>query len=253
MPAAESTPLLSQVNQAVAGLWTKQNVDAASAVVSERVAAVRTSMETGDFSLRLLVLLGGAGVIVTSFFDLIKSLFFLRFATALVEIFTIAFGCIILVLESRQLSLPPVYMEKVLKYALFLKFIWGRGVLYALAGSLLASQGSMMDFIVGCYMLFVGVLFIVLGYMTAKKLANVGRQSSFTTSTLRSKFRAANTDHSGKLDLAQFSALVDDLDIPLSKREKEIAFLYLDTTDCGTLTFDEFNAWFTQRNAAPIL
>ena len=257
MPTAESTPLLSQVNQAMAGFMTKQNVEAASAVVSDRAAAVRSSIETGDFSLRLLVLLGGTGVIITSVFGLISSVFFFEFTAALVELFTLAFGCVILILESRQLSLPPVYMENVLKYALFLKFIWGRGVLYTLAGALQSNQGvyqgSMMDIIVGMYLLFIGLLFIVLGYMTAQKLANVGRRS-FTTSTLRSKFRAANTDRSGKLDLEQFSTLVDDLDIPLSKREKEIAFLYLDTADCGTLSFDEFNAWFHGRqDAAPIL
>ena len=249
---AESTPLLSQVNQAMAGLMTKKNVEHAQAVATERAAAVRASFETGDFSLRLLVLLGGAGVIISSAIGFISHAIFLNFTGTLVELYTFAFGCIIMVLESRQLSLPQVYMEKVLKYALFLKFIWGRGVLYSLAGTLQATQGSLMDLIVGLYVMAVGLVFIVLGYITAQKLASVGRRS-FPTSTLRNKFRAADTDRSGKLDLVQFSALLDDLDIPLSRREKEIAFLYLDTADCGTLTFDEFNAWFNREDAAPIL
>ena len=109
-----------------------------------------------------------------------------------------------------------------------------------------------MDLIVGLYVMVVGLVFIVLGYVTAQKLAHVG-QREFSTNTLRSKFRAADTNRSGKLDLDQFSALVDDLEISLSRREKEICFLYLDTADAGTLTFDEFNVWFTRQDAAQIL
>lgn len=136
-----------------------------------------------------------------------------------------------------------MYLEKLLKYVLFFKFIWGRGCLYALAGTLQMTQGSLMDLIMGSYMFVVGVRFVLLGYLTAQKVAAVGRRT-FSTSELRTKFRLANSDNkSGKLNLEH----------SLSKREKEIAFLYLDTGDVGTLSFDEFQAWFQRNDTVPIL
>lgn len=251
MPS-ESTPLLSQVNQAIAGFWTQQNIERARTVATDRVAAVRTSLETGYFSLRLLILLGGVALILLASFGIVSHLITFNFTDALLEVYTLALGCIILILESRQLSLPPAYMKKLLKYALFLKFIWGRGLLYSFAGTLQAVQGSILDAIVGVYVMTLGIVFIVLGYCTAQELANIGRRS-FPTSMLRRKFHAANTDRSGKIDFEQFSNLLDDLEILLSRREKEIAFLYLDTADEGTITFDQFHAWFQRNDAAPIL
>ena len=249
----ESTPLIiSQVNQTVSGWFSAQNVQRARTVANDRAAVLRTSFETGDFSLRLLVLMGGLGVILSAVLGLITDLVFFNFTGALLELYTLLLGCVIMVLESRQLSLPPAYLEKVLKYALFLKFIWGRGLLYSFAGTLQATQGSLMHTIVGAYLMVVGIVFIVLGYMTAQKLASVGRRD-FSKSVLRSKFSAADTNHSGNIDLAQFSALVDDFEFPLSRREKEVAFLYLDTSDHGTLTFEEFQAWFHKEDAAQIL
>eukprot|EP00977_Amphora_coffeiformis_P005069 scaffold1068_cov167-Amphora_coffeaeformis.AAC.27 len=252
MPSSESSPLISQVNQTVSGWFTAQNVQRAQAVAHERAAVLRTSIETGHCSLRLLVLLGGVGVILSAVFGFTRDLIFFNFSGALLELYTLLLGCIIMVLESRQLSLPPAYLQKVLKYALFLKYIWGRGLLYSFAGTLQATQGSLMDTIVGVYLMFVGIAFIGLGYMTAQKLASVGRRE-FSTSILRSKFNAADTNRSGKIDLEQFSALVDDFEFPLSPREKEVAFLYLDTSDHGELTFEEFQAWFHKEDAAPIL
>jgi len=191
-------------------------------------------------------------VILSAVFGLLRNLIFFNFPGSLLELYTLLLGCIIMVLESRQLSLPPTYLQKVLKYALFLKYIWGRGLLYSFAGTLQATQGLLIDTIVGVYLMSVGITFIVLGYVTAQKLASVGRRH-FPTSVLRSKFNAADTNHSGKIDLEQFSALVDDFEFPLSHREKEVAFLYLDTSDHGSLTFEEFQAWFQKVDAASIL
>lgn len=220
-------------------------------MATARAADVRTSFATGDFSLRLLVLIGGIGLIVSAFIGLFVDVFYLDFTNVLLEVYTLALGGIIMILESQQIALPPAYLEKLLKYALFLKFIWGRGLLYAFAGTLQAAQGSLMDRIVGVYVMILGMVFIILGYRTSQKLASVGRRS-FTSATLKSKFNAVDTDKKGSINLEQFSKLLDSLEIPLDKREKEIAFLYLDGGE-GTMSFDEFQAWFVQDNTAPIM
>ena len=251
MPA-ETTPLLSHVNQAVAGLWTRRTAERVQTVASERAADVRASVMRGHFSLRLLVLLGGVALIILALFGFFWHILLLNFTAALMELFTLALGGVILVLESRQLSLPSEYMEKLLKYALFLKFIWGRGLLYCFAGALQAMQGSTADLVIGLYIMLLGLVFIALGYITAQKLALIGRRS-FNSLTIKRKFQEANTDRTGQLTLEQFGVLLDSMDIPLNNREKEIAFLYLDTTDRGTLTVDEFQAWFQEDTTTAIL
>lgn len=102
-------------------------------------------------------------------------------------------------------------------------------------------------------MMFVGFLFILLGYLTARKLKSVGRRS-MPADELRSKFDKADENKTGELDLGQFSNLVDEFNFGLSRREKEIAFIHLDTSDRGSLTFEEFKAWFEHvDDVAPIL
>ena len=73
-------------------------------------------------------------------------------------------------------------------------------------------------------MCFVGILYIVVGNSTAKKLRNIGiRKSMFTDETLRARFRSADVGGDG-LTVEQFRSLCDDLGLDLAGREVEAAF-----------------------------
>ena len=245
----ESTPLMEKVN----GLIQHKNVQKAKTAATEKAKQVHTSFETGSFSLRLLVQLGALGLIALAFKGLLENLSHFRLARTVLEIFTLALGYVIMTLESKLLGLPQEWTQHLLKYAPFLKFVWGRGLLYIFTGTLQAVQSSILDVIAGLYLMAVGLIFIILGYMTAQKLRAVSRRS-VDGDSLRSKFDAADKGKSGMLDLDQFSALVDNFDFGLSRREKEIAFMHLDTTDRGALNFEEFKAWFVKvDDVAPIL
>ena len=245
----ESTPLVAKVK----GLVHHEKVQRAQEVAAEKAKAVHASFERGSFSLLLLVQLGALGLISLALKGLLHNISLFLFAKAIMEVFTLALGYIIMALESRLLMLPQVWTKTLLKYAPFLKFIWGRGILYFFSGTLQMVQGSFLDIIIGLYLMAVGVIFATLGYMTAKKLKTVSRRK-VDMDSLRSKFDVADTEKSGLLDLGQFSALVDDLDFGLSRREKEIAFLRLDIEDRGSISFEEFKSWFDKVDeVAPIL
>jgi hypothetical protein len=55
---------------------------------------------------------------------------------ALVEIYTLALAAIIVLLESQQKVefITKEHLDLLHKYALFLKYVWGRGCLYLVAG-----------------------------------------------------------------------------------------------------------------------
>lgn len=166
-------------------------------------------------------------------FQVVRSLF---------EIYAFIFGVVFLVLESRQLQIPEAFLNRLYKYALFVKFVWGRGCLYVFAGSMQLVQGGFLDIIVGGFVMFVGVVYVVVGHHTAKKLADL-RQNLYSEDTLRAKFREADIEGNGSLTKEQFRTLTLGLGMDLSSSEAEAAFLHLGH-DTGFLTFEQFRSWW---------
>ena len=147
-------------------------------------------------------------------------------------------------LESKQLNLPQQYLDKLYHYALFLKYVWGRGILYLFAGSLhLLLQGSILDYIVGAMVVLVGAVYIIVGKIATKKLQEL-RKSLHSDAQIKHKFTAADTTKKG-LTLDQFKTLTDQLGLDLNHREAEVIFLHLDKSADGLLTFQEFQGWWT--------
>jgi hypothetical protein len=74
----------------------------------------------------------------------IPNALFFFYTAALVEIYTLALAAIIVVLESQQKVefIKKEHLDLLHKYALFLKYVWGRGCLYLVAGTI--SDGMIM-------------------------------------------------------------------------------------------------------------
>lgn len=91
----------------------------------------------------------------------------------------------------------------------------------------------------------VGILYIVVGNSTAKKLKAI-RKSLYPEHTLRSKFQVANVEGNG-LDLKQFRFLCEDLGLDLTVREIEATFGNIQKNGDGTndkLSYEEFKGWW---------
>ena len=96
----------------------------------------------------------------------------------------------------------------------------------------------------------VGILYIVVGNNTAKKLKAI-RKSLYSEHTLRSKFQVANVEGHG-LDLKQFRFLCDDLGLDLTGREIEAAFGCIRKRGDDTnekLSYEEFKGWWDDIEA----
>lgn len=254
MAYSERTPLSSGSNDhgisipsglknALDHLLRRENLQQAQTVAASRVDDLRKSASDGDVSLRLLALAGGAFLIVSALLGMISHLVFLQFTSVLVEFYTLVMGVVMVVLESRQVMLPEWFLQLLYKYALFLKFIWGRGCLYFVAGTLQMSQGSFTDVIVGFCVCLLGVAFIVIGHRAAQKLQNA-RSLLTSEHTVRSKFREANIRGHNALDIQEFRLLMQSLGLHISRREAEAAFLQVNPEDSGELTYDDFKAWW---------
>jgi Ca2+-binding EF-hand superfamily protein len=63
---------------------------------------------------------------------------------------------------------------------------------------------------------------------------------------LREAFDYNDRDGDGRIELAEFSAMLDELEADMSAKEIEIGFKDIDTNDDGLIDFGEFVDWWTE-------
>ena len=242
---SETTPLnATAMMQSVNNMFTGKNMSVISSVAQEKWIEVRNSVEDGQVSIRLMALLSATALILSSALGLLGAILSFNISETIIEIYSMALGVIMILLESKQLNLPQKYLDRLYHYALFLKYVWGRGILYLITGSLhLLLQGSILDYIVGGLIVLVGVVYIIVGKMATKKLKDL-RKSLHSDSQLKNKFMAVDTTNKG-LTLDQFKILSDQLGLDLNHREAEVIFIHLDKSADGLLTYQEFQGWWT--------
>mmetsp|Transcript_16761 Transcript_16761/g.38706 ORF Transcript_16761/g.38706 Transcript_16761/m.38706 type:complete len:284 (+) Transcript_16761:70-921(+) len=232
--------------------FTKDNFEAAGRVAKEKALELQQQAREGDRSLRFLAFVGGIGCTLVGLIELTSRLARLDLVGAIIDVYIVLLGFIVIALEGRDVFLSQQFLESLNKNALFLTFLWGRGALYFVCGTLQLTQIDLLNLIAGGYICFVGILYVVVGNSTAKKLRAIGvRKSMFTDETLRARFKAADIGGDG-LTLEQFRSLCDDLGLGLAGREVEAAFGCIMQTAAGNggngttdkLSYAAFKRWW---------
>ena len=63
---------------------------------------------------------------------------------------------------------------------------------------------------------------------------------------LREAFDYNDRDGDGRIEMAEFVAMLDELDADMSPGDMEIGFQDIDTNDDQLIDFDEFVTWWTE-------
>jgi calmodulin len=63
---------------------------------------------------------------------------------------------------------------------------------------------------------------------------------------LREAFDYNDRDGDGRIQLDEFSAMLDELEAEMTDRDIEIGFKDIDTNDDGLIDFQEFAAWWAE-------
>lgn len=211
--------------QMASSAFSKENLAAASQYTKDKASELRREAQDGDNSLRFLALVGGMACVVVGTLELVSRFMRLDVVGALIDIYIILLGVLVVLLEGKKMFLSAGAVDRIHKYALFLQFVWGRGAIYFICGTLQLYQVDLLNLIVGSYMCFVGGLYIVVGQRTATKLKTL-RQSIFSERDLRTKYIQADIDGDG-LNLQQFRGLCVSLGLDLTRRETEAAFQHI--------------------------
>ena len=123
--------------------------------------------------------------------------------------------------------------------------VWGRGIIYILAGTLLIALQNVIDLVLGLITCFVGVMYILLDHRTGKKLQET--RGTAPPEQLQEKFAMADVDGQGSLTLDQFRTLTESLGLALNRQESEVAFLKIDASRTGRLTYESVHMWWTSE------
>lgn len=154
----------------------------------------------------------------------------------------------VLVLDGRFLSTNPLSTRAHLRNIItrnfnMFRFVWGRGILYILAGVLNIAQMWLVTMISGAYMVFVGLIAIIVGVHASRKFAAL-RNSLADESFLLLVFSNYDSDGDGYLAPNEFALLLSDLGMELDDRYTLKAFNVIDTDSDRRISFDEFNHWW---------
>ena len=233
-------------------VFSEENVGKVKQVASVQFNVFKESAVTGNISIRYCALFAGFVLLVTALIGFGQDLFAAAPAPALVELYAMLLGCLMLILETKGNTLmgyyqiPTTWINELHTYALFLKYVWGRGCLYAVAGSLQMAQGGRGNVMVGCLVLLVGLLYIYSGYSAAQKYLALGATNAVSEAELDAKFAAMEVT---ELNCDQFWDLVVALGLDWKRPEVETAFLHMDKNQSDTVSLDEVKAWFRTASA----
>lgn len=221
------------------------NAKRAASYVGAQATAIGHNIQEGHGSFRLLAFLASLAVIITSILDFLGGVLKINFTHVLLSIVVCIFAIIICILEGRE-HLPEslrMVQSKIYEQARFLRTIVGRGFFYFFTGLLQFSHWSFLNSISGAFMMFVGLLYVVVGRTTGKKLSEV-RASIKDETALQVSFADHDSDNDGFLTQDDFNNMLQSMELQLNTNEQIAAFTAIDENDDGKISFDEFKTWW---------
>mmetsp|Transcript_36159 Transcript_36159/g.53018 ORF Transcript_36159/g.53018 Transcript_36159/m.53018 type:complete len:273 (-) Transcript_36159:263-1081(-) len=227
----EATPL--NINATLA-----ENAASISEYSKKQGAKMGRRFKEENLSFRVLALLGGVIMIVSSSIDFVLCALTLHFAKMIVSAYTVIFGIMICLLDSSTL-----WRQWIHYYVRMLEFTWGRGLFYLFAGTLQFPQGNRLSSLSGGFMIFVGIIALGASYSATKKLSQL-HDSIGGEHMLAIKFHECDTDGTGSLNAQQFLLLFSNLGIAVTNQELAAFFSCINKGDDQQITLDEFRFWW---------
>lgn len=208
-------------------------------------------LEDGPLKFRILVLLGAIFMVVANIMDYnelqfnnyygssgVETLFFI------ISLYIWIFGAFIITLEMRPFRKGvSVFHRWILEQMSFLRFTWGRGLLYFFSGSLQMVLFTKWNMIAGGAMILLGIASVILGQLASKKLKSLVKKIG-NRNNLLEKFKMHDKDHDGYLNVREFRYFVKDMNVKLSDDELNNAFMAIDRDVDRKITFQDLSNWY---------
>lgn len=199
----------------------------------------------GPLSFRILAFLGGILMVVASVVTFIESIVPVSLPGMLIAIYAFLFGVLIIVIEGKVFEVPEEMRRTAKFYFRVVDFTWGRGCIYAFAGSLLLTQPSRLNVIVGFFLIGVGIVAIISSVGAGMKLMQL-RIELDSKRDLKREFQQHDFNGDGALIVNEFASFCSDLGVDVTYQELVACFNAIDKNDDERITYDELSNWWTQ-------
>lgn len=225
------------------------NVAVAEAKV--KMQELKAYAEEGPWTWKLAGFFAGLLIIVSSSLSLLSHFFGLSWFSAMLDVYSIAFGAIACTLEYKDYLLTANARAVLRREALFLSRPYGRAAFYFFIGLLILAKGGILNMIIGIYTMAVGVIIFVASRAAIDSLEKL-RSSMKTEREVALKFAEFDVDHSGGLDSTELARLCQSLGAPQSLNELEVALFILDKDADGKISYEEFLGWWQGRENSAV-
>jgi hypothetical protein len=236
--------------EAAFALMSEGPIPNPEALVMGQLIQWKFSAEEGPIALRIPAVLGGLALMVTT---LIPLVFFdaLNVSKSIIAFYVVNLGSLICIVDGRfnyardPLGVRAKLRNAVVRHVNVFRLVWGRGVLYMIAGLLNFAQNHFVCFYSGGFMLLLGMLAFVMGSRSSRNLATL-RSSLCDENFLWLEFLKNDRDCDGHLSPREFAQFISDLGLEWDDLYTLKAFTTIDTDRDQKVTFREFVRWWSQ-------
>jgi len=127
--------------------------------------------------------------------------------------------------------------------------IWGRGIFYILAGGIHLSIGGLIGYLCGALLVCCGVACLILSRIATRELNElhdrIVKEHTDDLVYIRQTFNRYDKDNNGTLSIPELAACAKELGTEFTPPELVAIFEYLDQDFSGSISYDEFERWWT--------
>mmetsp|Transcript_24280 Transcript_24280/g.39644 ORF Transcript_24280/g.39644 Transcript_24280/m.39644 type:complete len:549 (-) Transcript_24280:137-1783(-) len=205
------------------------------------------------------VLLASA-VIACSFYVVAFDHYALSLSRVISAIYTISACLLIIILELKRRDERDICSEPSIRYqvelrskimsnANALKLVWGRGCLYAFAGSMALTIDHVYVTLPGAGLIFFGLLAFFIGFRASVHFHTL-KTSFVDEKFLKERFKAEDSNRDGKINLDEFTFLVKSLGLTdLNDTQIYHIFRSIDVHRRRKVTFKQFKGWWLHEQS----
>lgn len=203
-------------------------------------------VEEGPLSFRSFGFVGGFWMILSSLLDFAE-----HDEDAYARLVTFSLwiiGFITIMIEGRpfHMQIPFVY-DIICLFFSFLKYVWGRGFLYFVAGIFQFFLLTKYNIISGVYFMLLGAFSIVFGYRASVRLASL-RNSISNKDEIKFMFHSFDKDRDGYLNVEEFRELLISMDEGLDHNDFVAAMGAVDMDNKQMVSYEDLEAWWEGYN-----
>jgi len=203
-------------------------------------------VEEGPLSFRSFGFIGGFFMILASLLDFVETEE--DSYARLVSFNLVLIGLIAIQIEGRpfHMQIPFVY-DLLCLFFTFLKYVWGRGFLYFIAGCFQFFLFTKYNIMSGLYFMLLGSFSIVFGYRASVRLAAI-RNSITSKDDIKFMFHSFDKDRDGFLNIDEFREMMMAMDQGLDHNDFVAAMSAVDIDNKQKVSYEDLEVWWEGYN-----